>query len=361
MGYWIEDDSGFMGDFASVSGLGEFRRWAETLGGAVLSFVESGETDDPATLADTLDGNEAEGDVEELRKILLEMARGADGSLVLTDGTSGDDGTQDAPEEPQGQAADAEAGAELAAKDQPRAPKGSPGGGQWVAGPHSPDSRQWEESRWARVRRRVSREQQPGDKAWDHDVAPEPREGTEEWYLHAAGLRASEIQSVMTTLRAYVGSSYSEINGDVRDGNVTEAAQRLATFVAAMPKYKGDVYRGARIPTTVAEAMTPGFTYVATSFLSTSTSQETAGHFKGLPTAASGRVSVMFSLAKTATGVKLLAAGHNDENEVLFAPGSRFKVKSVRREYDATFDSWTFHVAASEITPRVKKGRRVAA
>lgn len=107
MGYWIEDDSGYLGDFASISGLKEFRVWAEGVGGAVGSFVDQGMTENPSGLADALDQQKAEGDVEDLRKELLEMARGADGALVLTDGSDGDD------EEDDGQEASAEEAMEL--------------------------------------------------------------------------------------------------------------------------------------------------------------------------------------------------------------------------------------------------------
>lgn len=128
----------------------------------------------------------------------------------------------------------------------------------------------------------------------------------------------------------YTGKSYDRTNRILRDDplppisgslqaekrSAVRASQLAASALAQLPPYEGTVYRGASfMPTNVLARYQPGETVQELGFTSTSRYKETA--FEG---------NVMFQIrSKRGALVRDFSALPNEE-EVLFAPNTRFRV-----------------------------------
>jgi len=309
VGYWIEDDSGYLGDFASISGLKEFRVWAEGVGGAVGSFVDQGMTENPSGLADALDQQKAEGDVEDLRKELLEMARGADGALVLTDGSDGDDEEDDGQEASAGEASDAVAAEAFGLQSLGSPDQARDDHGRWTAGKTA--------GPWVAMRERINERRKEGMR--DH--------------LVEAGLSEDEADRVGRAVGDYAGMDFARINASLRSGRPPgHAAQAIMTFIAATQPHPTDkpVYRGQALPRNVAEGLRQGSLMTAPSFWSTTASASVASDFAARSYGARKAV-VFMRITGNISGVPLGRLGQSGEREVIYPPGARFKVISVEK------------------------------
>lgn len=155
-------------------------------------------------------------------------------------------------------------------------------------------------------------------------------------------------------IKDYTGEGYNVTNPALRSSDVdAEAQTRIDTLVRAMPKsagavyqgqpripaalramfknksagpplYKGTVYRGAELPADIVATLRPGATFSDPAFLSSSTDKERA-----TPFSFAGSCSRLFVItSKTGLAVTLFSSVRA-EQEVLFRPGTMFKITSV--------------------------------
>ncbi|MBL9038797.1 MAG: hypothetical protein JNG84_09805 [Archangium sp.] len=134
----------------------------------------------------------------------------------------------------------------------------------------------------------------------------------------------------LVAMRAYTGAFYREMNSGLR-GTTPETLTKLAPLIKTaasglnkLPSYVGTVYRGASLTPDKLARYLAGETIAEKAFLSTSTDKTTA--FGG---------NVLFVIDAKSNGkpVKVLSQFAR-ENEVLFGPGTEFKVLS--SAFDAT-------------------------
>jgi hypothetical protein len=127
-------------------------------------------------------------------------------------------------------------------------------------------------------------------------------------------------------LKYYTGIGYTEANSALRMGVIpAKTQQRIDGVVGALDKlmhhkgsYKGWTYRGTNLPKEIAETLQPGSTFVDAGFASTS--YKAAQAFGG---------NHLFMI-KSKTGVNVEDhSGMKHEAEVLFRPGTSFKVLTV--------------------------------
>jgi hypothetical protein len=87
VGYYLYDANGYLSDAATISGWGRFARWALRQRLPELRrFVYDGASDHPRTLAAELESVRIDGELDVVRRIVLEAAKRADSVLILTDG-----------------------------------------------------------------------------------------------------------------------------------------------------------------------------------------------------------------------------------------------------------------------------------
>ena len=128
----------------------------------------------------------------------------------------------------------------------------------------------------------------------------------------------------LVALRGYTSNDYDFINKALRSGNPAELAQvenyikTAASGLNEMPTYEGTVYRGTKLPPDAAAKYQAGETVTEAAFTSSAASNKAA--FDG---------DTLFVInSKTGHDVSMLSVyGH--EQEVLFSPGTSFKVLKV--------------------------------
>jgi hypothetical protein len=126
-----------------------------------------------------------------------------------------------------------------------------------------------------------------------------------------------------------------EINEAWRSGApITAVVQkRIDAVTRAMskdifPVYQGTVYRGAKLPSAIQNMLIPNATFSDPAFLSTSFQRDNAF---------GGGDKTMFEI-ESKTGVDISAKSKaKHEAEVLFRPGTMFKIKSVQHKQDYHF------------------------
>lgn len=94
MGYWLEDERGFVGDLASIGGMAELREYASGQKLAKLTdLIESGAADlEPGLLTEVETSIEtAIGPVKATLDNLYALLQKAEGSAIIMDGTGGDE------------------------------------------------------------------------------------------------------------------------------------------------------------------------------------------------------------------------------------------------------------------------------
>jgi hypothetical protein len=159
---------------------------------------------------------------------------------------------------------------------------------------------------------------------------------------HTTGLAAADVAA----LQDYSGAGYVEINGSLRKNEFTESAQdRVVAVVRAldkMPKHqKGKVYRGTYLPTDDTRFVVGG-EFQDSAFLSTSKSREQAFD-----------KPYLFIIHKSWTGVDIMKQTVlRREQEVLFPPGTRFLITSVKTEMGKDNSGWKTIVEMEEMAER---------
>ena len=126
-------------------------------------------------------------------------------------------------------------------------------------------------------------------------------------------------------IRGYTMSGYAMLNGALR--NPQTSAKDLQTYDAyiqnttagldALPPYTGTVYRGTKLPQGVLDTYTKGATITERAFTSSTKSAKVLGEFRDKVT--------MTITSKTGRDVSGIAHDAT-EQEVLFKPGTKFKV-----------------------------------
>lgn len=123
------------------------------------------------------------------------------------------------------------------------------------------------------------------------------------------------------------------VNGALRDGHEPEFASLLKAVLQKMPPFVGQVYRGSDLSKKERERYQPGRIVHEPTFLSSSRQKRIAYQFCG---------NSMFSLLSWERGrsvERLSKFGSNssqNEKEVLFLPGTRFRVLGVTKERSYT-------------------------
>jgi hypothetical protein len=126
----------------------------------------------------------------------------------------------------------------------------------------------------------------------------------------------------------YTGNGYKAMNAQLRSGRQNQAVEkRIVAVEKAMDKlkvYKGKVFRGvAGLPQAIRKKLVPGAAYSDFAFCSTSKLEEKA--FKS-----AGKKAFFLFEIESKTGVEIQAhSKFQHEAEVLFRPGTPFKIKRV--------------------------------
>jgi hypothetical protein len=159
------------------------------------------------------------------------------------------------------------------------------------------------------------------------------------------GLAAADVKA----LQDYSGEGYVEINGSLRQNEFTESAQdRVVAVVRAlakMPKHqKGKVYRGTDMPSDDTRFVVGG-EFQDSAFLSTSKTRKRAFD-----------KPYLFIIHKSSTGVDIMKQSvKRSEQEVLFPPGTRFLITSVKTEMGEDNSGWKTIVEMEEIARRTTR------
>jgi hypothetical protein len=159
------------------------------------------------------------------------------------------------------------------------------------------------------------------------------------------GLTAADVEA----LQDYSGEGYVEINGSLRQNEFTESAQdRVVAVVRAlakMPKHqKGKVYRGTDMPSDDTRFVVGG-EFQDSAFLSTSKTRKRAFD-----------KPYLFIIHKSSTGVDIMKQSvKRSEQEVLFPPGTRFLITSVKTEMGEDNSGWKTIVEMEEIARRTTR------
>jgi ADP-ribosyltransferase exoenzyme len=149
-----------------------------------------------------------------------------------------------------------------------------------------------------------------------------------------AGLTQEEVAAMI----GYTSSDYQILNSALRAKNKTELL-RLAPYIdrasgglSRLPNYVGVVYRGASPPASVVSQYVVGNVVEEAAYMSTS-------YIKGANFPGNVQYTI---LSKTGKQIDFLSMFKN-EKEILFAPGSRFKV------LDVTHTGGITHVKMSQL------------
>jgi NAD:arginine ADP-ribosyltransferase len=146
--------------------------------------------------------------------------------------------------------------------------------------------------------------------------------------IDAARRADPELQGVPTedlvAVRGYTSDDYRELNTALRTGDTAELS-RLDAYIRSatsglnqLPAYRGTVFRGTNLSDEAAANYVPGATVTERAF--TSTSSELGAEFPG---------NTKFVIqSETGRDVSRLSE-FADEEEVLFAPGTQFRVLGV--------------------------------
>jgi hypothetical protein len=120
-----------------------------------------------------------------------------------------------------------------------------------------------------------------------------------------------------TFVRAYTTACFEPLNAALRTGRQPEAAQMISHALQKLPPYNGTVYRTVLLPPEVLAEHTPGATVQYLAFTSTTTDSRWL--------ALSATMVMMTIRSRTGKDVSSFSR-HPNEKEVLFAPGTRFKI-----------------------------------
>lgn len=167
--------------------------------------------------------------------------------------------------------------------------------------------------------------------------------------LRAAGYTSARARSAMDGVHAYSGSTYSELNGEMRrvrnfsqlSAKNKKIAQGIADFLAKAVKQRSDIrlFRGFRLTAADIEGLTgglgdikPGMVYRDMAFASASDAPSTARSF--------ARNAIMeIRSHKSAVSVEGIAAS-SGERESIFPHETRFRVVEARKPTPSEARYW---------------------
>ncbi|WP_306360265.1 ADP-ribosyltransferase domain-containing protein [Nocardia sp. CC227C] len=155
------------------------------------------------------------------------------------------------------------------------------------------------------------------------------------WHAIRALPTASRLtEHDLFALDSYSGPEFSRLNEALRAGRLDQLTrdkvEALRAALTKLPDYTGTVYRGTELPPAVLARYRLGNVIEETAFLSTSTKN---GTFTG---------AVRFRIASKHGKQIGEYSRRPGENEVLFAPGSRFEV--VKRKYNQLTATTSIHL-----------------
>lgn len=139
----------------------------------------------------------------------------------------------------------------------------------------------------------------------------------------------------INALRIYTGTSFKDINDHLRKGTkISEKLQEEIKFASAalknLPAYEGTVYRATLLPKDVVKKYVAGQTLVEKGFTSTSIKAYMADIFTKKGEDNSVKVTYVIN-SKRGRAVSDFSKV-KEEEEVLFAPNSKFDVLSVKKK-----------------------------
>jgi hypothetical protein len=155
------------------------------------------------------------------------------------------------------------------------------------------------------------------------------------YFYSAEELNALEEGAAYVSLQGYVGPEYSYYNTYLRNGGTAETFRPVLDEMEALPVARRPVYRGTRLSRF--NEWVEGSYFCDPAFLSASSDKKVAVNWKGGPDAC-----VLTIIPKQ--GRVLGQAGVEGEQEVLFPPGTRFKVVSPPRK-----EGYKYHAILKEI------------
>lgn len=128
----------------------------------------------------------------------------------------------------------------------------------------------------------------------------------------------------------YTGDLYKVLNPRLRKGSPLKVGEPLEVInralkhaLAKLPPYKGDVIRGIEPYSGLLKDFPVGSIYQPTQFLSTTLAEDSNGGYTGRP--------VLIRI-HSKNGRDITRFTNYRENEVLFSPGSKFRVLSVEKQ-----------------------------
>jgi hypothetical protein len=150
--------------------------------------------------------------------------------------------------------------------------------------------------------------------------------------LRSHTLRTNKLESKeRSNIKWYSGCGFADINNELRTGAVSSKEQERIRFIlkamakAVLPVHRGTVYRGTNLSQPMMDDLRPGATFCDPAFLSTTKLEAKA--FRG---------SVIFRIeSKSGVDISSMSRQKN-EAEVLFRPGTMFKILSVTSVQDSS-------------------------
>jgi hypothetical protein len=114
----------------------------------------------------------------------------------------------------------------------------------------------------------------------------------------------------------------------VNTGSLPDFVECLSYSMSLLKQYYGKVWRGASLDTKIFEQYQSGKTITERAFSSTSTKVETARAFSTNQDPRNNKISVIFEIISK-NGRLISLSRFEDEQEVVFLPGTRFNIAKV--------------------------------
>ncbi|MFE9575081.1 ADP-ribosyltransferase [Nocardia sp. NPDC006044] len=172
----------------------------------------------------------------------------------------------------------------------------------------------------------------------EHPLVPEPHEQRRESGPEAhRGATAHLTDPEKRSIKAYTtNGGYTELNNALREGNPNPEQQaeiaRIEAGLTKLPAFHGTVYRGIMLPpdSTALADYAPGRIVTERAFTSTSTVKANAESFSDIPPAGATGAGprVVFEItSRNGRELPPELSAYRNEKEVLFAPGTKFRVE----------------------------------
>ncbi|HEY9835496.1 MAG TPA: ADP-ribosyltransferase domain-containing protein [Vampirovibrionales bacterium] len=176
-------------------------------------------------------------------------------------------------------------------------------------------------------------------------------------------------ETQIAALYGYTTSLYKPMNSVLRHGSYGDREARFAPkdhdltqdirmatkAIANAPetaRYEGEVFRGTRVPESIIAQYKEGETITESAFVSTTRSSTVANKFIRLA-ANDGKETVVYRI-KSKSGVRLDdLSKYPKEEEVLFSPGTKFKVNKVSKDSEKGYEIELEEVADLSATEKI--------